>query len=120
MIKAALPLALTLIATPALASDASGLWIVDGHVDGKDFTIYCTFKPDGEKLGGVCHDNEPNGKAHPLTVGSIKGDKISFTYRSNFLITRFNADFDGTISGVAMKGYAKAAGRAGTFTGRRG
>ncbi len=118
--KILLATALLALATPALAADASGLWIVDGHVDGKDFTVYCTFKPDGDKLTGVCRDNTPTGKAHPLTFGMQKADQVAFTYQSNFLITRFDAVFTGSISGDTMKGQAKAAGRIGTFKARRG
>jgi hypothetical protein len=112
--------AILALATPALAADVSGLWIVDGNVDHKAFTVYCTFKQDGERLTGVCHDNTPTGKAHPLTAGSLKGDQITFTYQSNFLITKFNAVFTGKLSGSAMSGKATAAGRDGTFTANRG
>jgi len=120
MIRAALAAVLALAATPALAADASGLWIVDGRVDGKDFTVYCTFRQAGEALTGVCRDNTPTGKAHALTSGSLKGDRVAFSYQSNFLITKFSAEFAGTLTGDAMKGQASAAGRKGSFTARRG
>lgn len=109
-----------LLVTPALAADGAGLWIVDGNVDHKAFTLYCTFTQAGEKLTGACRDNTPNGKIHPLTAGTVNGDQITFTYQSNFLITRFDAVFEGRISGAAMSGKATAAGRVGTFTAMRG
>lgn len=119
MKTAILALALAAAAGPALAADVSGRWKVDGDVDHKRFTVYCTFKQTGEALSGVCHDTSPTGKAHPLTAGAVTGDRISFTYQSNFLITRFDAMFNGVISGDNAKGEAKAAGRAGTFTAKR-
>jgi hypothetical protein len=114
-------LTLTLaLAMPALAADGSGLWIVNGNVDHKAFTLYCTFTQAGEKLTGVCRDNAATGKAHPLTSGTLAGDQVAFTYQSNFLITRFDAVFEGKIAGSTMSGKATAAGRVGTFTAKRG
>ena len=108
------------IPAPAFAADISGLWIVAGDVDHKAFTLFCTFKQEGEKLSGVCHDNTATGKAHVLTKGAVAGEAVAFTYQSNFLITKFDATFEGKLTAAGMAGKANAAGRVGTFTAKRG
>jgi hypothetical protein len=116
---AIIALGLALIAAPALAADVAGLWRVDGDVDHKTFTLYCTLRQAGQTVAGVCHDDTPTGKPHPLITGSLKGDRLDFTYRSNFLVTHFDAIFSGTVTGDHVQGQASAAGRKGTFVARR-
>lgn len=115
-----LALAITLLAAPAFAqSDASGRWVIEGEVDGDELVIHCDFEQDGTALDGVCHDYTPDGKAHPLTSGSVQGDTIRFTYRSRFLLIPFTAEFVGTLNGDRVSGRAGAVGRDGEFSGRR-
>jgi hypothetical protein len=117
-------LASTLIASSANA-DVSGPWRVSGKLASFAFTLNCDFKPDGAALGGVCVDastNDPkvaSGKSHPLTAGNVDGDKVSWTYQSSFLLTKFNVTFKGVQSGDRMSGTMTAQGHDGAFTASR-
>ncbi len=108
-------------AAPASA-EVSGPWHVTGKVSAFAFTLNCDFKPDGERLGGVCVDastNDPKvnaGKSHVLTAGSIKGDAVTWTYPSRFLFSTFDVTFKGTQAGDKMSGGITAQGHEGTFT----
>ncbi len=110
------------LASPA-AAEVAGSWHVAGKVSAFSFTLNCDFKPEGARLGGVCVDastNDPKintGKSHTLTAGSVDGDKISWTYQSSFLLSKFNVTFSGTQTGNRMSGSITAQGRDGTFTG---
>jgi hypothetical protein len=107
-------------ASPA-AAQVAGAWHVAGKVSTFDFTLNCDFKPDGSRLGGVCIDastNDPKvnaGQSHTLTAGSLNGDKVSWTYQSSFLFTRFDVTFTGTRTGGRMSGTIDAQGHGGTF-----
>jgi len=129
VLSIASPAALTLLAASALASPASaqvaGSWHVAGKVAAFGFTLDCQFEPSGAKLGGVCVDastSDPKikgGRAHPLTAGSVKGDAVSWTYQSSFLLTKFDVTFTGTLAGDRMSGTIDAGGRKGDFTATR-
>ncbi len=125
--KLALPAMLTslflaALASPASAADVAGSWHVAGKISTFAFTLNCQFKPDGARLGGICVDastSDPKvntGKSHPLTAGSVNGDKVSFTYQSNFLFSRFDVTFNGVQTGDRMSGEINVQGRAGAFT----
>ena len=127
MKSTALPIAMFLIGTfsssSALAADpVSGAWRVAGKVAAFAFTLNCEFKPDGERLGGVCVDastSDPNfkgGKSHTLTAGEVSGDKVRWTYRSSFLLTKFDVTFHGTRTADRMSGVVTAQGHDGAFT----
>ncbi len=96
--------------------DVSGAWRV---------TLTCDFKPDGARLGGVCVDGSTSdpkvatGKAHRLTAGRIDGDKVSWTYQSSFLLTKFDVSYSGTMTGGRISGTIDAQGRQGAFTATR-
>ena len=119
-------ISLAVLASALVASSAdaevSGPWHVSGKLASFAFTLNCDFKPDGARLGGVCVDastNDPKvstGKAHPLTSGSADGDKVSWTYQSSFLLTRFDVTFKGTQTGDRMSGTISAQGHDGNFT----
>jgi hypothetical protein len=117
-------LSFSALASPGLA-DVSGVWRVSGKVSSFAFTLNCTFKPEGSKLGGVCVDastNDPkvnSGKAHPLTAGVVNGDAVSWTYRSSFLFSKFDVTYDGKLDGDRMSGTIDAQGRKGAFTATR-
>lgn len=120
MKPAPLVLLIALLAAPAAAqSSAAGHWVINGSVQGDDFVIHCDFRQSGTNLTGTCHDFTPDGKAHPLTSGRVEDGRIRFVYKSNWLLVRFDAVYEGTITGDTMRGKASAAGREGTFTGRR-
>ncbi len=123
------PAAFALLAAVALASPAraqvAGSWHVAGKVAAFGFTLNCQFEPSGAKLGGVCVDastSDPKikgGRAHPLTAGSVKGDAVSWTYQSSFLLTKFDVTFTGTQTGDRMSGTLDAGGRTGAITATR-
>jgi hypothetical protein len=105
--------------------DVSGAWRVAGKVSSFAFTLTCDFKPDGARLGGVCVDGSTSdpkvatGKAHRLTAGRIDGDKVSWTYQSSFLLTKFDVSYSGTMTGGRISGTIDAQGRQGAFTATR-
>jgi len=113
-------LVLALSASSALAADdpISGAWKVHGKVAAFSFDLTCDFKRDGQAIGGTCYDAGTN-KAHPLTQGSITGDKISWTYQSNYLFNKFDASYSGLRSGTSIKGEVIAPGYRGSFTAQK-
>jgi len=112
-----LPLVLLLLAAPP---PATGHWIIDGNVDAKPFVLHCDLIQTGESLTGTCHDFTPTGKAHRVTSGWVRGDKVRFAYQSNYLLLKFDAVYEGALTATTMSGAASAAGKVGTFTARRG
>ena len=110
------------LAAPTLArADAdpvSGPWVVHGKVDTFAFVLDCSFERHGDHLGGVCVDSGTS-KRHPLTAGSVSGDRVNFTYQSNYLITKFDVGFAGMLKGGQMAGTITVPGHAGTFTAMR-
>jgi hypothetical protein len=119
-------LALLVVAIAALAVPASaevaGPWRVTGKVSGFAFTLNCDFKTSGDRLGGVCVDASTSdarvkaGKSHILTAGSVHGDAVSWTYRSSFLLSKFDVTYKGTLAGARMTGSIDAQGHVGAFT----
>ena len=106
----------------SVSAEVSGPWRVTGKVSSFAFTLNCDFKPNGDRLGGVCVDAATNsakvkaGKSHALTAGSVHGDAVSWTYRSSFMLSKFDVTYTGKISGGSMRGSIDAQGRAGTFS----
>ncbi len=113
-------------ATSASAAEVGGGWRVSGRVSSFAFTLNCQFKPAGRSLAGVCVDASTNsakveaGKSHVLTSGSVYGDAVTWTYRSNFLLSKFDVTYRGTVTGNRMTGSIAVQGREGTFTAVRG
>ena len=107
---------------PASAAEVAGSWRVSGKVSSFAFTLDCNFKPAGGRLGGVCVDASTNtakvqaGKSHPLTAGSVHGDAVTWTYRSSFLLSKFDVTYTGKLAGDRMNGSLVAQGHQGTFT----
>ena len=122
-------LALSLLGAEAAQAqapaDVSGAWRVSGKMSSFAFTLNCDFKPDGDRLAGVCVDastNDPKvagGQSHRLTAGRIDGDRVSWTYQSRFLLTKFDVSYDGTVSGGRISGTIDAQGHEGAFTATR-
>lgn len=112
-------------AAPASADDASGRWAVAGHVADKHFTLDCRFVQAAGRLSGACIDGPTGdakikaGRSHPLTKGSVSGNKVAWTYQSSYGILSFGVDYDGVRQGDHMSGELKALGRTGTFTADR-
>ena len=114
-------------ATPAMAQEgAAGRWVVSGKVGPFAFTLNCRFEEVGGALSGACVDgavSDPRvkgGKRHELTRGRVAGDKVSFSYESSFMLSRFNVDYAGVLQGDRMTGTIQANGQSGAFTATRG
>ncbi len=106
----------------AATADIAGPWTVVGKVSAFAFTLDCDFKPDGARLSGVCTDASTNtakvkaGESHVLTAGSLRGEAVTWTYRSSFLLSKFDVTYRGTLAGNRMTGSIDAQGHRGTFT----
>jgi len=100
----------------SLANDdlLSGLWRVSGRVATFDFSVTCRLERHGEALAGSCL--EANGSVHPLTEGSVAGDKVTWTHQGRFLLKTFNVVYSAVLDGGAMRGELSAAGHSGAFT----
>jgi hypothetical protein len=101
----------------SLANDdlLSGLWRVSGRVATFNFHETCRLERHGDQLGGACVEGQ-NGNAHPLTGGSIDGEKITWTHKGHFLLKTFNVVYSAVLHDGAMQGELNAAGHAGAFT----
>ena len=110
------------LAAPALGRSAddsvSGAWVVHGKVGAFAFVVNCSLARRGDRLGGVCVDDGTN-RRHPLTAGTVFGDRVNFTYQSNYLIKTFDVGFAGALHGGGMDGTIQVPGHAGTFTATR-
>src|SRR5271154_2924336 len=65
----------------SLANDdlLSGLWRVSGKVASFDFSVTCRLERHGDILDGACLEAR-SGKVHPLTAGSVEGEKVTWTH----------------------------------------
>ena len=113
---------LLLMAQPAAATEVAGAWRVTGKVAAFAFTLNCRFTTAGGRIAGVCVDastsdaRAPAGQSHVLTAGTVDGDAVSWTYRSSFLLSKFDVTYRGRLTGDRISGSIKAAGRDGVFT----
>jgi len=105
------------LATPthAAESDAAGTWRVHGQVSAFAFDLTCRFVRKDGVLSGVCYDGGTN-KPHRLTRGAVSGDRVSWTYQSNYLLKTFDAAYSGTLAGDSMSGDIVVPGNHGHFT----
>lgn len=115
-------LALALAGATAPPADVSGLWKLTAKVDGFGFVLHCRLAQAGEKITGQCTDmstsdpqHRPQG-SHVLTSGRVEGDRVSFAYRTHFLLVPFTASYSGVLSGDTITGEAAAPGHKGVFT----
>lgn len=104
-----------LTAAPAQAQSL-GSWRIDGAISGRTFQLDCRF----EGAGGTCVDVASGGKrSHPLTSLSSTGDQIAWGFKTKVAIMSIAMSFTGRIDGNRISGTVRAAGRTGTFIGRR-
>ena len=110
------------LAAPGLAraadDEVSGGWTVRGKVGTFAFVLNCVLERHGDRLGGVCVDDGTN-KRHPLTAGAVSGERVTFTYQSNYLVTKFDVGFAGMLKAGQMAGTIHVPGHDGTFTATR-
>ncbi|MBX3479817.1 MAG: hypothetical protein KF842_05415 [Caulobacter sp.] len=102
----------------AQSDPVAGTWKMKGKVQSFAFTLTCNFSRTGESLAGTCYDGGTN-KAHALTSGTVKGDRVVWSYRSSFMGSPFNVTYSGLVKGEAMSGAVDAAGRKGVFSATR-
>lgn len=114
----AVAIALIGLAAMAQSDPVAGTWKFKGKVQSFGFTLTCKFTRAGDKLGGTCYDGGTN-KPHPLKSGRISGDKVVWTYGSDFMGQKFDVTYTGTLKDGAMSGGVDAAGRKGNFSGGR-
>jgi hypothetical protein len=102
--------------TVSLANDdlLSGLWRVSGKVASFDFNVTCRLERHGEQLEGACL--EAKGKVHPITAGSVEGDKVTWTHEGHFLLKTFDVVYSAVLHDGEMHGELSAAGHSGAFT----
>jgi hypothetical protein len=119
------PTLIAAIAAPAAAADVSGVWRLKAHVDGFRFELECKLAQTGAQVSGVCTDlatnsaeHKPQG-SHALTMGEVDGDRLTFAYRTHFLLVPFTASYSGVVSGDTITGEARAPGHNGTFVATR-
>ena len=112
-----------LVFTPMLVhadtDTVSGVWKINGQVEGFAVTVSCALERHGDDLNGVCRDGGGDGPAHVLSSGTVHGDKVSWSYRRRFLLSMFEPRYSGRIDGTSMMGAINVAGHNGVFTGDR-
>jgi hypothetical protein len=102
-------LALTLVATPALAGDVDGKWAGTVSTPGGDFPVAFEFKSDGTKLTGTTMN--PEGGSVAIKDGKIDGDKIAFGVSLDFGGMTIDIAYTGVVSPTELKLIADVAGK---------
>ena len=89
-----------IFAAGAFAQGVAGKWTaaIDTQVGVQNYTY--EFKVDGEKLTGTAK-SQMSGS--PITEGTVKGDKISFTETLTYQDMTMPVAYTGTISGDEIK-----------------
>ena len=89
-----------LFAAAALAQGVTGKWTasIETQVGVQNYTY--DFKVDGEKLTGTAK-SQMSGS--PITEGTVKGDKISFTETLTYQDMTIPVTYSGTVSGDEIK-----------------
>jgi hypothetical protein len=108
----------TLFAVPQQKSDVTGKWLFNVETGAGGGTPTVTLKQDGEKLTG--HYSSATFGEVDIT-GSVKGDKIEFSFSGDAQGTALKVTYTGTVeSKDSMKGKVDLGGMAeGTFTAKR-
>lgn len=91
-----------LTALPASAGDISGVWKVDGSVEGNPVTPTCTLKQTAEKVSGSCRFEED----HVAEVtGGVNGQEVTWKLSLEYQGTDYTLTFTGKLdSDTTMKG----------------
>jgi hypothetical protein len=97
-------LSILLASTSALAASAdnvslSGKWKIHSNVEGNESDAQCTFTQKDNDLGGSCVTD--NGEK-PL-AGKVEGQRITWSYDSEYDGTPLTVKFSGTMDSAAAK-----------------
>lgn len=101
--RVVLPLVLSLAAI-AFAADqpsVSGKWQVHTTIAGTEHDITCTFTQKETDLSGSC-DREEGGKVD--VTGKVDGDKVTWSYKSEYNGTPLTVNHTGTLKDDKMTG----------------
>jgi hypothetical protein len=96
----------------------TGVWNISGKVEGFPVLVRCDFERQGDHVGGTCHDGD-TGDAHQISMGSVRGDTVTWSYKRRFLLAMFEPRYHGHIEGDSMTGDISVAGHNGAFTADR-
>jgi len=122
LVKLAACLAAAMLLTVTLTAqskvDVTGKWLFNVETGAGGGTPTVTLKQDGEKLTGH-YSSQTFGEVD--LAGSVKADKIEFSFSADAQGTALKVVYSGTIeSKDAMKGKVDLGGMAeGTFTAKR-
>ena len=103
-------------------SSVSGEWLLSANVSNNAYNLMCRFKQNGSRLGGSCAEAKIDGtitdKEHSLslTAGRVEGDHVFFTHRAQYLLARFDVNYDGVLEGDRITGKIAVFGHHGVFT----
>jgi hypothetical protein len=102
-------------ASIAAAADVSGKWQVHTSISGNESDLICTFSQKEDALTGTCSGDR--GKFE--ISGKVNGNKVSWSYKSEYNGTPLTVKHDGAISeAFGIKGNVEVPefGVAGEFT----
>src|SRR5579872_915233 len=122
LVKLAACLAAAMLLTVTLTAqskvDVTGKWLFNVETGAGGGTPTVTIKQDGEKLTGH-YSSQTFGEVD--LAGSVKADKIEFSFSADAQGTALKVTYSGTIENKdAMKGKVDLGGMAeGTFTAKR-
>ena len=86
-------------AAPADNASLSGKWKVHSNIMGNESDVECTFTQKDNDLGGTCATESGD---QPL-AGKIDGQKITWSYNSEYQGTPLTVKYNGTLDAAAAK-----------------
>ncbi len=93
---------LALTSLPALAQDVSGVWKVDGSVQGNPVAATCTFKQTEKDITGTCK-MDPDKSLE--VKGQVTDKQVTWKYDLEYDGTVYTLTYTGTLdTGASMKG----------------
>jgi len=94
-------LALTLLASLAMAADVTGKWVANQPGRNGTREVTYNFKADGSKLTGTASGFR--GQEMPISDGKIDGDTISFVTKAEFNGNTIVMKYTGKVSDDEIK-----------------
>ena len=105
---------LILSAALTFAADISGKWTLNVTISAGSGSPTFEFVQKGEQLTGTYHGQFGDAKL----TGTVKGDKIEFTFGSEAGTVKYSGTLDGATKMSGTCDYGEQAGQ-GTFTGTK-